>query len=282
MVFGYHRRMDPVDPRERFAGAAGGYARFRPSYPAPLVEWVCSEAGLGAGDHVADVGCGTGILTRLLVERGLEAVGIDPNEDMLAEARAAGSGARYRRSEAAATGLEDASVALVTVAQAFHWFAADAALGEFARILRPGGHVAAIWNLRGDSPFMAAYDGLLRRFSRDYEVVESWEKGLERLRAHPLVVDARDREFPNAQRFSFEGLHGRSWSSSYVFRGVEDREGFDAALQALFDSQSRDGVVFFPYRAVGLVFRLRASHSPGTRSTRSPPSGGAGAPVDCR
>jgi SAM-dependent methyltransferase len=259
--------MDPVDPRERFAGAAAGYARFRPSYPAPLVDWVCAEAGLGPGDRVADVGCGTGILTRLLEERGLEVLGIDPNEDMLAEARAAGSRARYRRGEAAATGLGEASLSLVAVAQAFHWFDADAALREFSRILRLDGHVAAIWNLRGDSPFMAAYDELLHRFSRDCEVVGSWEKSLARLRAHPLVVDARDREFPNGQRFSFEGLHGRAWSSSYVFRGVEDREGFDTALRSLFESQSRDGVVFFPYRAVGLVFRLRAPHSPGTRST---------------
>jgi SAM-dependent methyltransferase len=248
--------MDPVDPRERFAGAASGYARFRPSYPAPLVDWVCAEAGLRPGDRVADVGCGTGILTRLLAERGLDVLGIDPNEDMLAEARAAGGPAEYRRGEAATTGLEDASVALVTVAQAFHWFDADAALAEFRRILTPVGSVAAIWNLRAESPFMAGYDAVLRGFSHDYGVLESWEKSLERLRAHPLVVDARDREFPHAQRFDFEGLHGRSWSSSYVFRGVEDREGFDAALRALFDAHAPGGVLEFPYRSVAMVFRV--------------------------
>jgi hypothetical protein len=67
-------------------------------------------------------------------------------------------------------------------------------------------------------------------------------------------VDPRDREVPHAQRFDFDGLRGRSWSSSYVFRGVEDREGFDAALRALFGAHSRDGIVEFPYRAVALVF----------------------------
>ena len=102
--------------------------------------------------------------------------------------------------------------------------------------------MAAIWNLRAESPFMAEYQALLRRFSREYSVVESWEESLARLRAHPRVEAPRDFEVPNAQLFDFEGLRGRAWSSSYVFRGVKDREGFDAALRALFDAHARDGV----------------------------------------
>jgi SAM-dependent methyltransferase len=175
---------------------------------------------------------------------------------MLAEARAKGGPAAYRRGEAAATGLDDASVALVTVAQAFHWFDADRTLAEFHRILTPAGHVSTIWNLRGENAFMAEYQELLRRFSTEYAVLERWEESLVRLRAHPRVEAPRDFEAPNAKLFDFEGLRGRAWSSSYVFRGVEDREGFDAALRALFDAHAPAGVLEFPYRTVAMVFRV--------------------------
>ncbi len=237
---------------------ASTYARYRPSYPAALVDWVLAEARVRPGDRVADVGCGTGILTRLLAGRDLAVAGVDPNEDMLAEARAAGGPAEYRRGEAGATGLDDASVALVTAAQAFHWFDADQALAEFHRILRPGGHVAAIWNIRGESPFMAEYQALLRRFSSEYSVIESWEETLARLRVHPGVEAPREHEVPNAQLFDLDGLRGRLWSSSYVRHGVADHEGFDAALRAVFETHARGGVVEFPYRTVALVFRVRA------------------------
>ena len=248
--------MGDVDPRERVSRAAAGYARYRPSYPDAIVDGVLARTGVRPGDPVADVGCGTGILTRLLAARGLDVVGVDPNEDMLAEARAVGGPARYRRGEAEATGLPDATVALVTVAQAFHWFDAERALAEFHRVLRPEGHVAALWNLRGHSPFMADYEDLLRRFCREYRVLEGWEESLERLKAHSRVASPHEIEAGNAQLFGFEGLRGRAWSSSYVIHGVDDREGFDAGLREIFDAHARGGVLEFPYRTVALVFRV--------------------------
>jgi ubiquinone/menaquinone biosynthesis C-methylase UbiE len=245
-----------MDSRQRFRGAADVYARYRPAYPGELVDWVLAEAGASRGARAADIGCGTGILTRMLADRGLRVVGIDPAKDMLDRAREGGGGAGYVTGEAAATGLRGGSVTLVTVAQAFHWFDHDAALGEFHRILRPAGHVAAIWNLRGAGPFMDAYDALLRRFSREYSVVESWEAALERLRLHHRVQAARERRASHAQSFDFEGLHGRAWSSSYVRHGVADPAGFDAALRDLFDTHTEQGAVEFAYQTVACIFRV--------------------------
>jgi SAM-dependent methyltransferase len=250
-----------IDPRERFDGAAEVYARHRPSYPDALVDQVLVESGVRPGELVADVGCGTGILTRMLAARGLDVIGIDPNQDMLARARASGGPARYQIGEAEATGLPVASVALVTVAQAFHWFDVERALEEFHRILRPGGPVATFWNLHAPSAFTTEYEALLRRFCRDYDELERWEQHLDRLRVHPRVVSPRELEAKNAQLFDFDGLHGRAWSSSYVIHGVSDREGFDAALRVVFDAHARDGRLEFPYRSVALVFQVAESRT---------------------
>jgi ubiquinone/menaquinone biosynthesis C-methylase UbiE len=221
---------------------------------------VVREAGVGPGETVLDLGCGTGILTRVLAERGLRVVGVDPNEDMLAQARVAGtSGIDYRRGDADETGLPDQSVALVTAAQAFHWLDLDGALEEIHRILRPAGHAAALWNIRGEGPFMAAYDALLRRFSSEYRILKSWESTLEQLRRHPRVLSARERWETHAQLFDLEGLRSRAWSSSYIFRGVRDRQGFDTALDRLYEAHARHGLVEFPYRTVGLVFEVSGS-----------------------
>src|SRR5262249_52375699 len=102
------RRAAVIDSRDRFDAAADAYHRCRPSYPAALFDWLLATTGLGPGAAVADVGCGTGISTRLLAGRGLDVVGIDPSEPMLDRAREAGC-ARYQRGEAAATGLPDGS-----------------------------------------------------------------------------------------------------------------------------------------------------------------------------
>jgi ubiquinone/menaquinone biosynthesis C-methylase UbiE len=287
---------DCADPRARFGPVAARYQRARPSYPSALVDWVLAQAGLrsplprhggegqgegvgaalstsgqpspypspaGAGEgsaraaRIADVGCGTGIATRLFAARGLAVVGVDPSEGMLAEARAAGGGATYVRGEAAATTLAGASIDLVIVAQALHWFDLDAALAEFARILRPGGACAAFWNERARSAFEDDYEPLLLRFSREYKGRGHAMPVLAGLRASPRVQDLREERFTYHQDLDREALLDRVRSSSYVAHGVEDHAGFDAAVSALFERHQQGGRVRLDYDTLAVAWRLR-------------------------
>lgn len=130
-----------------FAGQGGDYDRLRPGYPAAAVDAILAAAP-GARDAV-DLGAGTGKLSWELVDRGLAVTAVDPSRAMLDAAlavRSADGRLVVRVGTAEATGLPDASVDLVTVAQAWHWFDADAACAEITRILRPGGELALVWN----------------------------------------------------------------------------------------------------------------------------------------
>lgn len=138
-----------TDPTARFSNRARAYARARPSYPEETLAILRAHHGLvvspAAGPSVvADVGAGTGIFTRLLLDAGARVFAVEPNADMRAEAERALFGPSYAGrftsvdGRAEATTLEPASVDLVVAAQAFHWFDVEAARLEHARILRPG------------------------------------------------------------------------------------------------------------------------------------------------
>src|SRR5207253_2179038 len=149
------------DPLNRFTGLADLYARSRPDYPTVAIDFILQHCGLGAGALVVDIGSGTGISSRLFAARGLRVIGIEPNADMRRQADAEPEHRSlivYQDGKAEATGLPDGSADAVLAAQAFHWFAAEDALREFRRVLRPGGWVIVMANERDESdPATAAY-----------------------------------------------------------------------------------------------------------------------------
>jgi ubiquinone/menaquinone biosynthesis C-methylase UbiE len=121
--------VDGRDPTARFTGLAEVYAQGRPGYPPEAVDFVLATCHLGSGSVVVDVGCGTGISSRLFAARGLRVIGIEPNADMRARASAErGSVVEYHDGRAEATGLPQESADAVLSAQAFHWFEPEPAL----------------------------------------------------------------------------------------------------------------------------------------------------------
>lgn len=139
--------------RERslsFGAQAAAYERGRPSYPPEAVDWLLApEAGWTARD-VLDLGAGTGKLTTRLVERGLNVIAVDPVPEMLEVLRSALPETRALLGTAEQIPLPDDSVDAVLVAQAWHWFDPDRAIAEVARVLRPGGRLGLLWNIRDE------------------------------------------------------------------------------------------------------------------------------------
>ena len=146
----------PIDPARSFDRAAAEYERARPTYPPELLD----ALPLGKDSEVLDLGAGTGKLTRVLVGRYRRVVAVEPLDAMRAILEEVVPSAESHSGSAEAIPLPDASVDGVFVAQAFHWFANDAAVGEIARVLRSGGVLALIWNEPDDtrpSPLPADY-----------------------------------------------------------------------------------------------------------------------------
>lgn len=127
--------------KDHFSGDSGCYARARPDYPDALFAWLAAQAG--ARQHALDAGCGNGQASRGLARHFRHVTAIDPSAAQIAEAEGPGN-VRFLVRTAEDTGLPDRSCDLVLVAQALHWFDHERFFAEAARLLRPGGLLAAI------------------------------------------------------------------------------------------------------------------------------------------
>ncbi len=240
---------------ERFSSRVENYIRYRPSYPAAVLELLSVRCGLAATSTVADIGSGTGILTELLLETGAAVLAVEPNRGMREAAeRLLSDYGRFRSvsGTAEATTLQDSQVDLITASQAFHWFDVQKSRRELGRILRPRGWVALIWNERPVEAmsFLDEYDALLRRHAPDYDRVRDMRADEVKMREffgrRPEVA-----VFQNRQIFDYAGLEGRLMSSSYAPEpGHPEHEPMIVELRNLFDRHNRAGKVLFPYRTL--------------------------------
>ncbi len=183
-------------PYTAFADVAGAYERGRPGYPDDAVRWLVGDAPA----DVVDLGAGTGKLTRSLVAHGHRVTAVEPLDEMRGELVGVLPGVRALVGRAEAIPLPAASADVVASAQAFHWFDHDNALPEIARVLRPEGHIALVWNSRDDrDPWMARLSAIIGNESiQESDVVP--------------VLDA-------------SGLFGPVETAAFTFQQVLDRDG---------------------------------------------------------
>lgn len=227
--------------------------KYRPGYPTAVLEYLRGACGLTPTAAIADVGSGTGILAELFLKNGNPVFAIEPNDTMRRAAEAGLSTYPNFTSiagTAEATTLPAASVDLVTAGQAFHWFDVERTKVEFARILKPDGFVALVWNQQkvDVTPFMRGYTALLEKYALDYDRVKHTSESVAENIALLFDGQMQVRPFPNEQRFDFEGVRGRLLSSSYA--PLPDHANYQpmvAALRRLFDAHRQNGEIIFKY-----------------------------------
>jgi SAM-dependent methyltransferase len=239
------------DPTERFSDRAEAYAKYRPGYPGDMLRFL--EALVAPPAIVADIGSGTGILTRELLKSGYDVWAIEPNEAMRTAAERTLDGCaafRSLRGTAEATTLEDRTIDLITCAQAFHWFDRLQTRLEFSRILKSNGWTALIWNERRDDASLVnqAFDRLLKAMAPDYQNVSHRRVAAEDIRVFFAPGEVKLRTFANYQILDLDGFLGRLISSSYVpSLGQPGHQEIVEAGKKIFEAHQAGGKITFEY-----------------------------------
>lgn len=238
-----------MNPTGRFSNRVEYYVRYRPGYPDAALD-VLHDV-LKPGVVVADIGSGTGISSRWLLQRASRVYGVEPNREMR-ECAGAPTGFISVDGTAETTGLPDASVDVVVCATAFHWFRVDEARAEFRRILKPGGQVVLMWNIRdvGASPLQAGYEQAIADFAVDYrpDFDHNSEATVQQFFA---AAPYKKESVPNDQILDWDGFLGRALSASYMpLPGAPRYDEMQGRLRQVFEENAVDGRVRFAYRTI--------------------------------
>jgi SAM-dependent methyltransferase len=234
-----------------FQSGAGHYEKGRPEYPAALDRWLVDVVGLGPGRRAIDLGAGTGKFLPRIATTGAQVIAVEPVAAMRESLAARFPDVTVVDGTAAALPFDDASLDAVVCAQSFHWFATRAATDEIARVLKPGGTLALVWNVRDESvSWVAEVTRILAPYVGDAPRQQSgaWERVFPAPGFGPL----EHSRLPHAHTGPVDDvLVARFLSVSYVAAlPPEGRATIEAALRELAATEptlAGRTTISFPY-----------------------------------
>jgi ubiquinone/menaquinone biosynthesis C-methylase UbiE len=232
-------------PIQRFQKNVEYYAKYRPRYPEKILSILKERGILYSSMVIADIGSGTGILSKLFLDKGYKVIGVEPQEQMRLYAEKYLS--NYNKfvsvdARAENTSLFPHSIDLITVGQAFHWFNLniDKVKEEFIRVLKPNGHVLLAWNRSNTE--RPRYGQFLKKYASDYEQVRDLQYQID---YDGFFQSYESIQIPNSHYHDFEEFKGLTLSSSYMQDKLSPE--MISELQAIFDELSCKGQIEIDY-----------------------------------
>lgn len=228
-----------------FGRDASTYQRARPSYHPDLVTRFISRYGSGA---TLEIGAGTGIFTQQIVDQGVSVVAVEPVEEMRQRLLNRVPAVDARDGTAEQLPVEADSFDTVAVAQSFHWFDFELALDEIHRVLRQGGHLVTVWNVKvGDVAWFKKYMEIVDRYAGDTprHADMRWRAAIDADRRYEIVDDWH---IDHPKQVDKAGIVSRALSTSFI-AALPDHDRNLVAAEILRALESVDEPLDFPYRA---------------------------------
>lgn len=240
-----------ADYTERFSNKAEIYNTYRPKYPQELRELLVEKLNLTPEKLVADIGSGTGISSEIFLDNGNMVFAVEPNKDMREMAELNFDLEENFVSVAATaenTGLHDESIYLIFAGTAFHWFDFEGAKKEFARILKPDGHIVISWISRDMEDLLQQETEAI--YNKYTEEIAATEKQKDDYKVEEFFAPKKPQQasFYHSQTFDLEQFMGRLQSSSYYpNEGGDFYDEMTEDMKNVFEKYQKDGVVEFKY-----------------------------------
>lgn len=235
-----------------FGATADAYAAHRPDYSAEAIAWALAGADREVHD-VLDLGAGTGALTSGLVAAGVAVTAVEPDAGMLGELRRRLPGVPALQASAEAIPLPSDSVDAVLAGTAFHWFDKELAMPEIARVLRPGGVLALLYNLDDDSVPWVRELGRVRRTSASLTDPDD-----EPTPTLPGFEPFEEQRFGHGQPRTAASLTATIGTQSHTLVvSAEERAETLARIRAFLDARPETAVGTFVYPLTTFVARAR-------------------------
>lgn len=245
----------------KFTGKAKVYAKARPSYAQEFTDYLFSDIGMNCDTTIADIGSGTGIFSKVLLEKGSVVYCVEPNKDMHRTAKNTLSVFPNFHSvtgTAENTTLNTRSFDFVTVAQAFHWFDVDSFKAECQRILKPNGKVILVWNSRVSTSELVKENALI--FKKYCPNFGGFSGGVEHIGTNIAKFFDNNfvlKRFLNDLKFDKLKFKERCLSASYALEETDcEYNSFISELEVLFDKNAINDVLTMPNETVAYIGQL--------------------------